>query len=96
MAKLEYSLDAIADIDRLVNFLIKNDLAAALDTYGVINDGLQLLIRHPKIGRLANNEKRELVISRGTTGYIAIYTFDNFLDVVIVLAIKHQRELDFN
>ncbi len=96
MAKLEYSLDAITDIDRLVNFLMGFDLAAALDTYGIINDGLQLLKRHPKIGRIVTGEKRELAISRGSTGYVAVYTFDNLLDVVIVLAIKRQRESDFN
>lgn len=96
MAKLEYSIDAIADIDRLINFLMSADLATALETYEIINDGLQLLKRHPKIGRMVANEKRELIISRGSTGYVAIYSFDNLLNVVIVLAVKHQRESDFN
>ena len=43
MSKLEYSLDATVDIDRLVNFLIEFDLAVALDIYGIINDSLQVL-----------------------------------------------------
>lgn len=36
---------------------------------------------------------RELVISRGKTGYIALYRYDEIRDVARVLAIRHQREL---
>lgn len=97
MVKLEYSQNALDDIERLVDFLIGSDLLAALSTFEVIDDGVQLLKRHPEIGRLvAASGKRELVISRGNTGYIAIYAFDKFLNVVVILAIKHQREADFN
>ena len=96
MAKLEYSADMLADIERLVHFLIDVDLVAALNTFDIINDGLQLLKRHPEIGRLVEGEKRELVISRGSTGYIAIYAFDKLQNIVVVLAVKHQREDGFN
>lgn len=96
MAKFEYSEDALADIERLVDFLIDIDLAVALETFNVIDDGVRLLTRHPEIGRLVGGGKRELVISRGRTGYIAIYEFDKWIDTVVVLAIKHQREDLFN
>lgn len=36
---------------------------------------------------------RELVISRGSTGYIALYLYHEIRDVVTVLAIRHQREV---
>lgn len=36
---------------------------------------------------------RELVISRGSTGYIALYRYHEIRDVVTVLAIRHQREV---
>jgi mRNA-degrading endonuclease RelE of RelBE toxin-antitoxin system len=39
---------------------------------------------------------RELVISRGNTGYVAVYAFDKLTNVVVVLAIKHQRENAFH
>jgi mRNA-degrading endonuclease RelE of RelBE toxin-antitoxin system len=42
------------------------------------------------------NGKRELVISRGRTGYIAIYELDKLTDIVVILAIKHQRENAFH
>ncbi len=50
-------------------------------------DGLQILKNHPMIGRIASY--RELVISRGRTGYVALY-IDALQDVALVLAIRHQ------
>jgi hypothetical protein len=38
---------------------------------------------------------RELVISFGKSGYVALYRFIAHLGVVRVLAIRHQRELDY-
>jgi plasmid stabilization system protein ParE len=38
---------------------------------------------------------RELVISYGQTGYIALYRFVVPRDEVTVLAIRHQREIGF-
>lgn len=38
---------------------------------------------------------RELVIDFGATGYLALYRFEPSLDVVTILAIKHQREDDY-
>jgi toxin ParE1/3/4 len=35
------------------------------------------------------------VISFGKSGYVALYRFVPHLDAVRVLAIRHQRELDY-
>jgi hypothetical protein len=40
-------------------------------------------------------ELRELVISYGKTGYLALYRFLPVTDQVRTLAIRHQRELDY-
>lgn len=40
-------------------------------------------------------ELRELVISYGQTGYIALYRFVVSRQQVRILAIRHQRELGF-
>jgi hypothetical protein len=39
---------------------------------------------------------RELVISRGRSGYIALYGVEPIEDVILVLAIRHQRDVGFN
>ncbi|HSS05719.1 MAG TPA: type II toxin-antitoxin system RelE/ParE family toxin, partial [Rhodanobacteraceae bacterium] len=38
---------------------------------------------------------RELVISRGHSGYIALYSYEQLEDTVLVLAIRHQREAGY-
>jgi plasmid stabilization system protein ParE len=35
------------------------------------------------------------LISRGRTGYVALYRHEPIADAVLVLAIRHQRELGY-
>ena len=81
------------DLDRLTGFLLDAAPEAAIDTTELVIDGLNTLKRHPRIGRMRNDGLRELVISRGKSGYIALYRYDEIHNVVIVLAIRHQREV---
>ena len=92
MSRLQFTRRAENDLDRLTDFLMdKVPTAAALTTELVI-DGLQILKLHPRIGRMRSNGLRELVISRGKTGYVALYRYDEIRDVARVLSIRHQRE----
>jgi plasmid stabilization system protein ParE len=50
------------------------------------------LVQHPEIGRKVHFGQRELVISRGRTGYLALYRFLPSIDRILVLALRHQRE----
>lgn len=95
MAKLSYSGRALADLERLTDFLIGADPKAALETVGLIEEAVGLLVRHPLIGRLVEFPLRELVISRGRTGYVALYSFEEAQDAVLILAIRHQREAGY-
>lgn len=92
MTRLVLSPTAFRDIDRLADFLLESDPVAARDTMPLLISGLRVLKQHPLIGRPAEMGYRELVISRGDTGYVALYKFDIKNDLVIVLAIRHQRE----
>ena len=97
MVKLEYALSALLDIKRLVDFLIDSSDIAALETFDIIDEAIQILKHHPNIGRHTSMpNKRELVISRGHTGYIALHEFDKLTDRVAILAIKHQREQHYS
>jgi plasmid stabilization system protein ParE len=46
----------------------------------------------PNIERPVQDGLRELMIDFGNTGYVALYYFDELLDEVVVLAVKHQLE----
>ena len=95
MARLIYSARALADLERLTDFLIENDPAEAVRTVELIEEAVSLLERHPLIGRPLEHELRELVISRGRTGYVAIYSFEELHDSILILAVRHQREAGY-
>jgi plasmid stabilization system protein ParE len=46
-------------------------------------------------GRRLHGDIRQLVISYGQTGYVALYRFVPALQEVRILAIRHQRELRY-
>ena len=93
MAEVVYSRHAFADLERLADFLIKDAPQAAVD---VIRDGIDILERHPFVGRPCEEGLRELLISYGKSGYVALYSYEQRQDVVLVLAIRHQREAGYS
>lgn len=96
MAQLIYSAQALTDLERLTDFLRENEPAAAEETAELIIEAVQLLGNHPLVGRGVEQGLRELVISRGRSGYVALYSYEETDDTVIVLAIRHQREAGYD
>jgi addiction module RelE/StbE family toxin len=95
LARLIYSAQALSDLERLTDFLLETEPTAALETADLISEAIQVLENHPLVGRPAEQEMRELVISRGRTGYLALYSFEEQYDTVLLLAIRHQREAGY-
>ena len=96
MAEVIYARHAFADLERLADFLLKNAPQAAVTAIEVIRDGIGILERHPLVGRRCEAGLRELVISYGKSGYVALYSYEQKQDVVLVLAIRHQREAGYS
>jgi plasmid stabilization system protein ParE len=96
LAQIIYAQRALADLDRLVEFLIEAQPVAALGTVELILEAVGILANHPLVGRSAERELRELVISRGRSGYIALYSYEAAHDTVLILALRHQREAGFS
>src|SRR4051794_12911216 len=92
MARLAYTEGALEDLERLAEFLLAGQPREARATAKLILDGLRILESHPLIGRPLAGGRYELVISRGRTGYVALYEFAARLDRVLVVAVRHQRE----
>lgn len=93
MTKLLYSPSATHDLERLARFLYQTNPVEAAQTIPLIISAVDVLAFHPRIGRPRGRAVRELVISRGKTGYLALYRYDEIRDIARVLAIRHQREL---
>lgn len=92
MARLAFAPGALRDLDRLADFLLEHSPADAAATGPLIASALRVLGQHPMIGRPAEAGLRELLISRGRTGYVALYRYDPATDTALVLAIRRQRE----
>lgn len=89
-----YSERALDDIERAFRFLLEHNPTAATNAADSIISAVDTLRSHPLIGRRIEGEIRELIISYGKTGYVALYRFLPSRDEVRVLAIRHQMELD--
>ncbi len=96
MTRWLISEDAAQDLEELVDFLRTHQADYVVETIDLILNALNILEQHPHIGRLVQNQLRELIISRGKTGYVALYEYDEAADVVLVLAIRHQREAGYH
>lgn len=90
MAQVIYAAGALADLERLSRFAQEWDEEVA----ALVIEAVEVLARHPLIGREVEHGLRELVISRGRTGYLALYRFREEHDTVLVLALRYQRQLD--
>jgi addiction module RelE/StbE family toxin len=92
LLRIVFAPQAVDDLERLTDFLIENDKNAALHTLELIEEAVQILKRHPLIGRLCDGCLRELVISRGKSGYVALYSYEESSNMILISAIRHQKE----
>ena len=95
MNEVQYTEQALNDIERVTDFLLGTDPKSALATVGIIFEALAILTHSPEIGRKVRSGLRELVISRGSSGYLALYQFFPVTQKVLVLAVRHQREVGY-
>lgn len=95
VATVVYSARSIANIERVFEFLRKENPGAAAASVAAIQSAVDHLASHPLMGRRIEGDIRELIISYGHTGYVALYRFLVLQDEVRVLSLRHQRELGF-
>ena len=95
MPRLIWSPAALRDVGRLHAFLARKNQPAAHRAIAAIRAGVRSLTEHPQIGRAVTDtpEYREWPIDFGSYGYLALYRLDG--DDVVLLAIRHGRELDY-
>jgi plasmid stabilization system protein ParE len=91
MPSVYFSQRALDDLERVFEFLVREAPAIATEAASEIVDATRVLQRHPLIGRPVG-ALRDLVISKGRTGYVALYRYLPEQDRVDILAIRHQRE----
>jgi plasmid stabilization system protein ParE len=95
MARVEITKRALADLERLFEFIAARDPRRAREQLLSVRRGLEMLAEHPLLGRDAEDGRRELVLSRGRYGYVAKYRWLPEDDVVLILAVRHQLEAGY-
>jgi plasmid stabilization system protein ParE len=95
VARVEVTERAMGDLERLFDFIAEEDPVRARKQVLSVRRALELLADHPLLGREAEEGRRELILSRGRYGYIAKYRWLPAEDVVLILAVRHQREAGY-
>lgn len=95
MARVEVTTRALRDLERLFDFIADEDPARARRQVVSVRRAFEVLADHPLLGRAAEDGRREIVLSRGRYGYIAKYRWLPAEEVVLILAVRHQREAGY-
>ena len=95
VAQVVHAARAIDHLEHALGLLLAEDRATAVAAAEAIESGVNMLAAHPLVGRRVEGDLRELVISSGATGYVALYRFVVQEDTVRVLALRHQRDIGY-
>ncbi len=95
--RVRYTREAKKDLERLYRFLLDQDLQAARRAKDAITRAMEFLKDFPFACRKATPDNpfwREMLISFGQSGYVALFEIEDKTTVTI-LAMRHQREEDY-
>ena len=95
MAKIGYATRSLTHLERAFEFLHREKPDAPVAAAHAIRSAVENVAMHPLVGRRVHGDIRELVVSYGTTGYIALYRFVVPHDEIRILVIRHEREIGF-
>ncbi len=91
MARIELAPEVFEDFDRIFEHIAQFDVGSAAARIDEIIEAVQILATSPLIGRPVKDSKRELVIGRGSRGYVALFRYIPERDTVFLLAVRSQR-----
>jgi plasmid stabilization system protein ParE len=95
MPRLELAPEVLDDFDRILDHVARFEATDGPARIDGIMAAIEVLAHSPLIGRPRPGALRELVIGRGSRGYVALYRFVPAIDTVFILAIRAQREAGY-
>ncbi|MCK4502833.1 MAG: type II toxin-antitoxin system RelE/ParE family toxin [Desulfuromonadales bacterium] len=98
MPRVIITENAALGLERCRRFLAGKNRLATTKAAQTIEKQFSRLKTEPESGRLVENysELRELIISFGNAGYVALYHHSVDTDSVYILAFRHQKEVGYN
>ncbi len=95
MTRIEIAPEVFDDFDRFLDHVAQFDVGSAPQRIAEIVEAVQILGTSPLIGHPVKGGMRELVIGRGSRGYVALYQYAAQIDTVFLLAVRSQREAGY-
>lgn len=95
--QIRFTKVAREDTKRLYAFMLAHDVSDANNAFEATNKAIEILKTFPFTCRKAKADTpflRELIISFGANGYVALFEIEED-NTVTILAVRHQREDDF-
>lgn len=95
--RVRFTPEAEEDVLRLYDLLLERDVGAAERALSAIENAIAMLRFSPFSCRKARSDRpflRELIVPFGRAGYVALFEIEP-ARVVTILAVRHQREEDF-
>ena len=96
MARIELAAAIGDDFERILEHLFRYDVRNPALRFEELVESIDILKRSPMIGRSLPSGLRELIVGRGSRGYVALYRYVAESDVVFVLAIRSQLEAGYS
>lgn len=102
--RVVFGPQAAEDLERLFDHILERELASPTGDLEIaeralesIRQGCQLLIHSPFSCRKVGDSSfvRELIISYGSSGYVALFEIVD-ASTVVIGAIRHQHESDYH
>lgn len=95
MERIETAAEVLEDFDRFFEHLTGFEVEDVVGRLAEIVQAMDVLATSPLIGRPLEGGRRELVIGRESSGYVALYRYVAEADTVFLLAVRGQREAGY-
>jgi len=94
--RVEWLPPAIHDLQRLRDFILPHNPAAAHRAIKIIKGAVSLLIANPGLGKPVEDllDYHDIVIPFGAAGYVLRYRMRG--DVIYIIAVRHGKEAGFS
>src|SRR5437879_9670395 len=96
MATVEIAQKALADLERLFDFIAAENPRKAREQILSVRKAFELLADHPLLGQPAEKGRRELILSRGRYEYNAKHRWIQAQDIVLTIDRRHQLQLGYS
>lgn len=96
MASIFFATEVALDFQRILAHLREYASVDGTARLTGLKAAIGVLGSNPLIGRPCGDGCRELIIGRGTRTYIALYEYDERMDLVRILAIRSQKESGYH